>query len=95
MPGPLSWCRGWRMMGIRFGQYLLLAQERKLLGPTGILEVGARSFDILVLLLEHVQVHICQPVSPLFSLSPHNIDKLAYHRGGGESAPNYGESIHH
>jgi len=39
-------------MEIRFGEYRLLRQERQLLGPSGSVEIGARSFDILLLLLE-------------------------------------------
>ena len=40
------------MMGIQFGDYRLLRQERLLLGPFGAVEIGARSFDILLMLLE-------------------------------------------
>ena len=39
-------------MGIWFGEYRLLRQERQLLGPSGTVEIGARSFDILLMLLE-------------------------------------------
>lgn len=40
-------------MEIRFGQYRLLRDERQLLGPSGMVEIGARSFDILLMLLEN------------------------------------------
>ncbi|HUQ36609.1 MAG TPA: winged helix-turn-helix domain-containing protein [Aestuariivirga sp.] len=39
-------------MDLQFGQYLLKRAERQLLGPKGPLELSARSFDILALLLE-------------------------------------------
>lgn len=38
-------------MDLKFGQYRLRRSERQLLGPEGLLELSARSFDILSLLL--------------------------------------------
>ncbi len=38
-------------MDLQFGQYLLKRAERQLLGPEGPVELSARSFDILALLL--------------------------------------------
>jgi TolB-like protein len=40
-------------MDIRFGAYRVLRRERRLVGPAGPVDVGARSFDILVTLLEN------------------------------------------
>ncbi len=42
----------WDAMDIRFGEYRVLRQERQLLGPSGAVDIGARSFDILLMLLE-------------------------------------------
>jgi DNA-binding winged helix-turn-helix (wHTH) protein len=39
-------------MDLQFGQYRLRRRERKVLGPQGPVELSARSFDILALLLE-------------------------------------------
>ena len=39
-------------MDLEFGQYRLKRSERQLLGPTGPVELSARSFDILALLLD-------------------------------------------
>lgn len=39
-------------MGLKFGKYHLKRNERLLLGPEGPVELSARSFDILALLLE-------------------------------------------
>lgn len=38
-------------MELQFGQYRLKPAERQVLGPKGVLDVSARSFDLLVLLL--------------------------------------------
>ncbi len=38
-------------MDLQFGQYRLKHAERQLLGPAGPVELSARSFDILALLL--------------------------------------------
>jgi DNA-binding winged helix-turn-helix (wHTH) protein len=38
-------------MDLQFGQYRLKRAERQLLGPEGPVELSARSFDILALLL--------------------------------------------
>jgi TolB-like protein len=39
-------------MDVRFGQYFLKRQERRLIGPAGPIELSARSFDILAALLD-------------------------------------------
>ncbi len=39
-------------MDHRFGSYVLKGRERLLIGPKGPVELGARSFDILQLLLD-------------------------------------------
>ena len=39
-------------MDLQFGQYRLKRAERQLLGPEGAVELSARSFDILALLLD-------------------------------------------
>jgi TolB-like protein len=39
-------------MDLDFGQYRLKQQERMLLGPSGLVEISSRSFDILVVLLD-------------------------------------------
>jgi TolB-like protein len=39
-------------MDLQFGQYLLKRDERQVLGPEGVLELSARSFDILAVLLD-------------------------------------------
>lgn len=38
-------------MDLQFGQHRLKRAERQLLGPEGLVELSARSFDILALLL--------------------------------------------
>ena len=44
--------RGSRQMDLEFGSYRLKRAERLLLGPKGPVELSARSFDILTMLLE-------------------------------------------
>ena len=38
-------------MDLQFGQYRLMCSQRRLLGPTGPLELSGRAFEILALLL--------------------------------------------
>jgi DNA-binding winged helix-turn-helix (wHTH) protein len=40
-------------MDIRFGELCLKTRERRLVGPMGPIELGDRSFDILLALLSH------------------------------------------
>lgn len=40
-------------MDLEFGEFRLLRQQRQLAGPKGEIEIGGRSFEILVVLLDH------------------------------------------
>ena len=41
------------MTDLAFGSFCLRRQERRLEGPDGPVELSARAFDLLVVLLEH------------------------------------------